>query len=136
MIFSVPYRWRPRTFFMNIGWIFYDIWRGILNIIRWTPVIWHDRDYDWAYLAEVMEYKLRRMSKLFGTGHHVSSERDARRMLICAELLKRLRMESYQCPDNGLPITPANVKRDGMVGRSYQEYIGKIIGKHLRGWWE
>lgn len=39
-----------------------SIWRGIRNVIRWAPVVWHDADYDWAPLARIMEYKLRRMS--------------------------------------------------------------------------
>ena len=136
MIFQVPYRWLPRTFFKNIGWILYDIWHGILNVIRWAPVIWRDRDYDWAYLAEIMEYKLRRMSKLFKNGCHVLHERDSRRMLICAELLKRLRTEYHLDRNIGAPMNKFTLKQDMELGTYYQEYFGKIIGKYLRGWWD
>jgi hypothetical protein len=130
------YRWFPRTIIPNLISAGYNIWYGIANIICWIPVIWSDRDYDWAFLAQIMEYKLRRMSKLFERGHHVLAHRDSRRMLICAELLKRLHSESYACHRSGLPITKANVQRDEMVGMYYQEYLGKIIGKYLRGWWD
>lgn len=131
-----PYRWLLRTIIPNLTSAGYDIFYGVINIIRWIPVIWSDRDYDWAFLAQIMEYKLRRMSKLFENGHHVLSHRDSRRMLICAELLKRLHTESYACYRNGLPINKANVQRDELVGMYYQEYLGKIIGKYLRGWWD
>jgi hypothetical protein len=132
-----PYRWKPRTIIPNLTSAGYDIWYGIINIIRWIPVIWFDRDYDWAYLAEIMEYKLRRMSKLFEDGHHVLCKRDARRTLICAELLKRLRTEEYQYHEViDVPVLPHNPKRDDLIGKYYQEYLGTIIGKHLRGWWD
>lgn len=136
MIFTVPYRWLPRTFFPNIGWILHDIWRGIGNVIRWTPVIWLDRDYDWTYLAEIMEYKLRRMSKLFRKGHHVLSEKDSRRMLICAELLKRLRTEYHLDRNIGQPMNKFTLKMDMELGAYYQEYFGRIIGKYLGRWWD
>jgi len=131
-----PYRWLPRTIIPNLTSAGYDIFYGVINIIRWIPVIWSDRDYDWAFLAQIMEYKLRRMSKLFKNGHLVRSDRDSRRMLICAELLKRLHSESYMCYHSGQPITKARVKREEMIGMYYQEYLGKIISKYLRGWWD
>lgn len=131
-----PYHWLPKTILPNLISAWYDIWYGIINIFRWMPVIWPDRDWDWAFLAKIMEYKLRRMSKLFENGYHVLAHRDARRMLICAELLKRLRTESYACHRNGLSVTKASVQRDQMVGMYYQEYLGKILGKYLRGWWD
>lgn len=90
-MFRVPYRWLPRTFFTNIHWMWLDIKYGVYNIIRWTPVIWHDADFDWEYLAHVMEYKLRRMSKNFDDNkRHVGYEKTVRECLVCAELLKRM----------------------------------------------
>lgn len=132
-----PYRWRPRTIIPNLISAGYDIWYGIINIFRWIPVIWSDRDYDWAYLARIMEYKFQRMSKLLKNGHHILSERDSRRMLVCAELLKRLRTEEYLYHEViDIPVIPHNAKKDDMIGKYYQEYLGTIIGKHLRSWWD
>ncbi len=69
---------------------------GIKNLIIWFPIIWNDRDWDWAFLNRIMAFKLRRMSKLFKeNGHHVNSEKDAKRMLICAILLERMEKDDY-----------------------------------------
>ena len=74
--------------------MFYAVYRGIRNIIRWTPVIWHDEDFDGEFLMSVMEWKLRKMSKYFTDyGCHIGSDKEAREMLICAEVIKRLRAE-------------------------------------------
>ena len=128
----VPYRWMFRTIIPNILWTISDFFHGLYNIIRWVPVIWNDRDFDWAYLAKVMEYKLGRMSGNFKEyGCHVGNEKDVRRMMVCAELLNRLRTEKHDT----LPVTRHNIKYGNLRDQYYQEYLGKMIGKHLRCWW-
>lgn len=119
-----PYRWLPRTFFPNLYWIFYYIFRGVKNWFRWAPVVWFDEDWDWGFLASIMEYKLRRMSKCIGNGCHINAKRDAKQMLICAALLKRMIEDEYDWRKN-----PYVSIRD-------QKYLGLMIGKHLMKWWD
>lgn len=114
------YNWYPRTILPNLYWFAYDVYSGIKNIIRWTPVIWNDQDFDWAYMASIMEYKLRRMHKLFKThGHHINSEKDAQKMLICAELLHRLIEDNHDKQSN-----------------QYCKDFGILMGKHMLSWWD
>lgn len=137
-IFRVPYRWLPRTFWTNIHSCWIDIKYGIYNIFRWIPVIWFDADFDWSYLAVVMEYKLRRMSKTLGAGHHLHCERDARQTLICAELLKRLQSEDYY--ENADKVYPDRgtrwAKHISMQEKQDQDYLAMMIRKYLRNWWD
>lgn len=44
---------------------FRGITRGTLNIIKWMPVIWRDRDFDQEYLYIIMYEKLSNMEKFF-----------------------------------------------------------------------
>lgn len=127
-IFQVPYRWMPRTFFPNIKSCVGDVFRGARNVIRWIPVIWDDFDWDWAPLARIMEYKLRRMSRLFANGNHVGCEKDSRRMLICANLLKRLADDDYFDPQH-----PYNWRHRANYDR---EYCFKLMSKHFCDWWD
>lgn len=128
-MFSIPYRWRPRTIIPNLISMFYDIYYGIGNIIRWVPVIWHDKDYDWGYLAHIMEYKLRRMSALFKNHRtSVSADRDAKRMLICAVLLKRLQEDNY--------YKDSDYKKESYRIKYDQEYCFKLMGKYFDCWWD
>lgn len=83
------------TFWKNLRGCWYDLTNGISNIIRWTPVIWFDRDWDWCFLAKVMEFKLRKMHRCIGNGHLMHCERRAKQILVCAELLKRLQADEY-----------------------------------------
>ena len=108
-----------------------DVRCGVRNIIRWIPVIWGDQDWDWYFLAKIMEWKLRRMHPVFKHGCHIGSNRDARRILICTELLKRLIADEHI-----EPITRPNVLRHNQRMSEWQEMLGRYLGKHLREWWD
>jgi hypothetical protein len=116
-----------------------DLKFGVRNLIRWFPIIWRDRDWDWCFLAAIMEFKLRRMSMCFKYhGHHVGNERHARQTLICAELLKRMRINDYYKQADR--IFPDRGRRWAdhihVLERHDQEYLALMIKKYLRHWWD
>jgi hypothetical protein len=115
------------------------IYYGIQNLIRWTPIIWNDRDWDWIFLAKIMQYKLRRMNAAHITGHHVSSPRYARQTLICAELLKRLiddEVYKISLEGFGKKYSREWFLRQENRRKLDSRYLGKILGKYLLHWWE
>jgi hypothetical protein len=124
----------------------HDLKCGVRNIVRWGPIIWRDRDWDWAFLAKLMEVKLRQMSACFAQhGHHVNSKRDAKRALLCAILLKRLQDDNYM--ENAGWDHPTwkqlpEKRRKHIVSHSIkmeqqdQWYLGHMIGKYFRSWWD
>lgn len=129
-----------RTWRRNIACIVTDIIEGIKNVIRWTPIIWYDVDYDCGSLCRIMEYKLRRMGRYFNEdGHLVNSHLNARRCLVCAELLRRINEDDLWHWQN------AKVRfGDGEIAakfsvqheRADQAYLGLLLGKYLRHWWD
>lgn len=123
-----PYRWTFRTVLRNIFFACFSIYIGIINIFRWAPVIWSDRDFDWIYLSHIMRYKLTRMAKLFEKyGYHVNSGKDARNMRLCSILLKRMMDDKYDCGFNHKDFNGA--ARDS-------KYFGKVLSKNLLRWWD
>ena len=127
------YRVMWRTIIPIIGNAWYSLHHGIWNMIRWIPVIWHDEDFDWDGLAKVMEFKLRNMSLCLSNGRCTDSKKHARETLVCAELLHRLREETYY--DDAKPITRASVQKAHGIAKHYERLLGKIIGRKLRCWW-
>lgn len=115
-----------------------DIYYGIRNVLRWTPVIWFDEDFDWACLAEVMEFKLNLMAEEFHShGHHLNSELDARRCRTCAILLRRLIDDNYweeaikRFGESRLAATHSS-----QVQKNDQRYLGLLLGKYMNHWWD
>lgn len=83
------WRWEARYYHRDIKY-------GIINLIRWFPTIWRDRDWDQAYIWDILEKKLRNQSHhIKHYGHHVDTDYDSRNMLICANLIKKIRDEYY-----------------------------------------
>ena len=64
---------------------------------------------------------MRRMFKCLGDSCHSSAKQDERQLLICAELLRRMREDGY---------------KDWQGATRDQQFLGKIIGKHFMGWWD
>jgi len=123
-----PYRWIPSTIHRNLYYGFRNTYEGIWNIIRWSPIIFRDRDWDWSHLAEIMEYKLRRMHKTFRkSNHYVGCQKDALDMLICAEILRRMINDNW---DDGVNFKIWLKGQDDI-----QKLMGKIIGRKMRSWW-
>ena len=117
-----------RIRYYRFKWFVGDTIIGIRNVIRWIPVVWYDQDFDWSFLSRIMEYKLRRMSKCIGKGGFEGSKKCGRQMLICAEILKRLDEDKMGKPHR------VNIVENN---KTYlQRYLGTIIGKYLRHWWD
>jgi len=118
-----------RRWICHIDWKWYELRRGIRNICRYAPVVWHDEDFDWSGLATVMEYKFRMMAIAQETGHCMCGTEYAKECRTCAEHLKRLVAD-----DIGEPGT-AQFKFYGERMKGHEREIGRRIGRHLRHWW-
>lgn len=83
--------------FKKIRGFFRNIVNGITNLIKWTPVIWQDRDWDQWYLYSVMHKKLLLMEKFHNSNHTWSStaKSTAKQIRLCRILCKRLMDNAY-----------------------------------------
>jgi len=147
-LYGAPYRWTLGTIIPNLKSFYHQTIYGIENIIRWFPLIWRDRWWDWSYLADMMEYKLRHDAEQFEKrGMSISSKRDARRMRICAELLRRLSNETaseqrltrevvFDDSEAGIKKRRRLYKEIEELEAYYADYLFTTMRKHMRGWWD
>lgn len=91
-LFSVPWRWSRRPF-ANLASICGDVFVTLpRNLRRYLPWLLHDADFDWEFLGEVMEIKLRAMSVRFAEAKVVESwEEMAAETKEAADILARMR---------------------------------------------
>jgi len=69
---------------------------GVLNLIKWFPVIWQDRDWDHYYLYVILHHKLKHMEHLhIHYSHLMSGSQTATQIKICTNLLDRLIKNEY-----------------------------------------
>jgi hypothetical protein len=69
---------------------------GVKNLFKWAPVIWKDRSWDHFFIYQIIELKLREQAKYIGTkNRHTRAQEDARDMLICANLISKVKDGYY-----------------------------------------
>lgn len=79
-----------------IGDYIYSIKTGLTNLIKWTPTIWKDRDWDQWYLYEIFKKKLSHMEKFQREyGNSIDSKKIAFQIKTCVLLLDRLIKDDY-----------------------------------------
>jgi len=75
---------------------FRNIKLGIPNLIKWTPVIWKDRDWDQHFLYVILQFKLKQMEQLQRKyGISTNSKDYADQMKVCILLLERIIKSDY-----------------------------------------
>lgn len=70
---------------------------GIKNIFKWIPVLYKDKDWDWRYIYEIMEFKLlQQRNYLVTANRHMSIPEINRDITLCLNLIQRIKDEYYQ----------------------------------------
>lgn len=74
-----------------------DFIKGVKNLIRWFPVIWKDRDWDYRYIWDLNIQKLKFQSEYIGKNdNHTRAKRDAQIMMTCVRLMEKIKDNDYE----------------------------------------
>lgn len=126
-----PYWWYNTRTFPR------DCVRGIKNLIVWFPIIWADRDWDWQFISDMLQFKLKRMSKAFREGGFaVDSDDNAEEMM---EVWYHLRALEDDIPPrrlDGRPLTQEDYANWNKKLRDHQTKAFYIMGTRMRYWWD
>jgi hypothetical protein len=83
----------------RIWWFIKDCIVGIKNVFIWLPVIWHDRQWDYFYLLEVLRKKLLLMENYYLKDHDLSFKGQDKvydQIKLCKILCNRLIKNEYE----------------------------------------
>ena len=118
--------WSPWELARKVAWFVRRVW-------IYRRLLWHDSDWDYAYLLDLMALKLRRMADHFD--RHalvVNAERMARECRVAAALCRRLRDDDYQRE----PITQASVLDAEQRKQADLDYLTHLMRRKLLCWWD
>jgi hypothetical protein len=65
------------------------------NIIRWIPILWHDEDWDFYYIYNILQKKLEFVKKDMLKSHLENSELYANKIRTAIRLIEIVRDEKY-----------------------------------------
>lgn len=129
--------WERKTLFGMLHWRIRSFLTGCKNLIKWTPVIWKDRDWDGNFILKILQKKIEfQREYLVNSNRHIRIDSDNRDMTIVLNLLERVMDDYYQmeCTDywdsefkfNDVPDKP-NVKslEINVKSERYDEFLSK-----------
>ena len=112
--------------------------RKIRNLIRWIPIIWKDRDWDFYFTYEILKKKLEFQAEFTRKrGYHTYNAQDANRMETCVRLIKKLQHEEYIIiPVTNREYTEQDFKNDQMRHDKARKLLFRILEQNIEGWWD
>jgi len=132
--FVRPFRSKWRNLWYNVSHIpyFLKTWWA------YKGILWHDHDFDHIFMWALLEFKLRRMSIAIQNGYHVGKERDVRRILMAAELCRRMAAEEYMFKfqhDAAPDFVSVDFQHCDYLQEQDLGYLTMLLRKYSRMWW-
>jgi len=77
-------------------WKIKEYIRKIKNLIRWAPIIWRDRDWDYYFIYEILKHKLIFTEEFIREkGVHMFNTEDADSILKAIDLINKAQTEYH-----------------------------------------
>lgn len=106
---------------------------GLYNLWIWRKVIWRDRNFDYAYLYDIMEFKLDLLYKGLISYNNTSHD-DYRYILIAKDLIRKIRDEEYLFIDE--PHSKSKIQNNIAKHNKAKKLLSKILEEKLERWWD
>lgn len=117
--------------------------KSVNNLIKWLPIIWKDRDWDYEYLLDIMSFKMKNMSELHRESKlpSIHSESFAKDLEVASFLADRISNSNYydevfknreELLDNlkykftQLDSEGYKLEQYGLIEEEYKEYLNRL----------
>jgi hypothetical protein len=111
-------------------------YKRLKNIIRWIPVLWKDKDWDYWHTFEILKIKLKFQSEHFRKhGYHESSERDAEQMELCIRLIDKVQNEYYLDKAFQQNLTDEAIISAVNKHDKAKRILFKLLEQNIEKWW-
>lgn len=140
-----------------------NVFFNIKRIIKWLPILWKDRDWDYSFILIILQFKIRQNRKYISKyGLAANKDKIIKEMKTVENLLERLAdCQKYTEKDfrqhyskwkrdssdlvNNLLIPPSEqeykefkilIDKEIYMWNQDMDYTFKMLKKHLRNWWD
>ncbi|MFA5153071.1 MAG: hypothetical protein WC554_10960 [Clostridia bacterium] len=125
---------------------------SVKNIIKWIPVLWKDREWDYMFLYEIVYQKIHNMRKYHEKANFfVGVENEIKWMKVCEKLLrilidstywedeydnKPLNIRKMNLTDVYLKLYEKNNGRTDIREEKAKRLLFKILSWRVEYWWD
>ena len=88
--------WNRKSIWRKLPSWLKEFLTGCKNLIKWSPTIWKQRDWDDAFIFDILQKKIEFQRKeLISANRHTRIDLDNRDMTIVLNLIEKVRNEYY-----------------------------------------
>jgi len=129
--------WDRNTLYGKLHWRIRSFLTGCKNVIRWSPTIFKDRDWDQWHIYNILQKKIEfQRQELINANRHTDINRDNRDMTIVLNLIERVNegfygVEYLDYSESKFRFEPIEgddeyytIEQD-VISENYDEYIKK-----------
>jgi len=129
--------WDRNTLYGKLHWRIRSFLTGCKNVIRWSPTIFKDRDWDQWHIYNVLQKKIEfQRQELINANRHTDINRDNRDMTIVLNLIERVNegfygVEYLDYSESKFRFEPIEgddeyyTMEQDVISENYNEYIKK-----------
>lgn len=110
---------------------FRDIRIGVRNLFVYFPLIWRTREWDYAYLLELMAFKMRRMAWHHREQGYDSGEEVVSDLEVAANMCEHIQKEDFLHH----PALPTREWNDDDTQRAL-DHLTLLMQDRLLTWWD
>lgn len=128
----------------SIRSFYYNLKKGITNLIKWFPLVWEDRDWGQCYIYETLLFKIQNTRKeIEKKSHwHASFPQKVAPMIRCEELIKNLMLENYMERCGWIPKGQHKHERIEIIRKARElenaerKELFDLMFNHINEWWD
>ena len=113
--------------------------RQIRKLLRWIPILWNDRDWDYYFVYEILKQKLVDTEKYIRRdGIHYYNNVDADSILKAIELVEKVQTEYHL----DKYLSEATAWEDDKLMKAVQDHdkaredLFKYLSDNIEKWWD
>lgn len=113
--------------------------RKIKNLIRWTPILWQDRDWDYYFIYEILKQKLTFTEQYIrDKGIHLYNTEDANSILKAIDLINKVQTEYYldKYLSEATEWTKEGINKSTADHNKARKELFQYLNNNIEKWWD
>ena len=113
--------------------------RQIRNVLRWIPIIWRDRDWDYYFIYEMLKQKLINVEKFTRRdGVHFYNNRDADGILKVIEMIEKVQTEYHldKYLSEATEWTTEGMNKSTKDHDKARKELFNYLNNNIEKWWD
>ena len=113
--------------------------RQIRKLIRWIPILWRDRDWDYYFVYEILKQKLIDTEKYIRRdGLHIFNKEDADSILKAIDLIEKVQTEYHldKYLSEAKEWTTEGIEQAAKDHDNARQELFQHLNDNIEKWWD